>query len=119
MNKQGRSGRAGDQTSVPTASRVLGDGTIVELLYRPEEHRTAFAVWSDDNWTIRDQINADSERLVPFSADNNLIKHEAVLLPSTPEEYGDEARLLEDIRQFIHQHTDLSTPFETVVVCSH
>jgi hypothetical protein len=35
-----------NRATVPTVSRILADGSIVELLYRPDEHRTAFAIYS-------------------------------------------------------------------------
>jgi hypothetical protein len=58
---------------VPTVSRVLPDGTLIELLYRPEEHRTALALFSAGRWTMQAHIDVGGKRrLVPFSRDNNL-----------------------------------------------
>ena len=51
-------------------------------------------------------------RLVPFSPENNLIKNEVVLLPSEPQIYGSEEKLLADIRSYIHRYVDLSPSFE-------
>ena len=53
-------------------------------------------------------------RLVPFSANNNLIKNEVVLLPSEPRIYGSEAQLVADIRAFIHRYVDFGESFENV-----
>lgn len=100
---------------IPTVSSCLADGTIVELMYDPEERATAFAVWRAGVWTSKHSVETSAgERLVPFSPNNNLIKNEAVLLPSEPCEYGSEEELLSNIQHFIHQYADLSPTFEKV-----
>ncbi len=99
----------------PTASCILSNGAFVELLYDPNAHTTALAIWHGGQWAIERQVQTpEGERLVPFAPDNNLIKNEAVLLPSEPVEYGDEKHLLTDIRQFLHRYVDLSPTFETI-----
>src|SRR5262249_19220449 len=50
----------------------------------------------------------------PFSPNNNLIKNEVVLLPSEPQIYGSEERLVADVQQFIHRYVDLSPTFQRV-----
>jgi hypothetical protein len=98
----------------PTVTAVLGDGALVELVYRPSDRQTALAMYSAGRWTLQDHIDAEGARLVPFSADNNLIKHEVVLLPSEPRMYGNEGMLLADVQGFIHRYLDLSPTFEKV-----
>jgi hypothetical protein len=101
---------------VSAVSRCFPDGTLIELLYRPDTRQTAFAVWRDARWTILQRIEtAHGEQLVPFLPGNNLIKNEVVLLPSEPQIYGSEERLLSDIQGFIHRYVDLSPTFEKVV----
>ena len=76
---------------VPTVSAILDDGTIVEMVFRPDLRRTLFAIYSAGRWTLQDAIDLGADaRLVPFSANNNLIKNEVVLLPSEPQIYGSE-----------------------------
>src|SRR5712691_10607723 len=100
----------------PTVSATLEDATIVELLYRPTERQTALALYNAGRWTLQRHIDLDDgSRLVPFSPENNLIKNEAVLLPSKPRMYGSEEKLLADIHTFIHRYVDLSPLFEKVV----
>jgi hypothetical protein len=100
---------------VPTASAILDDGTIVELVYRPDLRRTFFALYSAGRWTLQDAIDIGPDfKLVPFSANNNLIKNDVVLLPSEPRIYGSEAQLVAEIREFIHRYLDLSDAFENV-----
>jgi hypothetical protein len=102
--------------AVPAVSRCSPDGTLIELLYWPERRQTAFAVWRDARWTILERVEADyGELLVPFLPGNNLIKNQVVLLPSEPQIYGSEEKLLSDIRGFIHRYVDLSPTFEKVV----
>lgn len=100
---------------VPTASAVLDTGEIVEMVYRPEERRTLFVRSLDGAWGYANEIDLPSgERLVPYSPRNNLLKHDVVLLPSGPEEYGSEVELLGDIRAFIHRYVDVSPLFEEI-----
>ena len=103
----------GGRTTVPTVSRCLPDGTLVELLYRPAERQTVLAVHNAGRWTTQPHLDlGGGVRLVPFSPDNNLIKNDVVLLPSEPRIYGSEEELLSDIQSFIHRYVDLSPAFE-------
>jgi hypothetical protein len=98
-----------------TVSRVLSNGSLVELIYDPNARATSLAVWFENEWNIEKQVQTpEGERLTPFSPENNLIKNEAVLLPSCPSEYGEEEQLLSEVRHFIHQYADLSPSFEEV-----
>src|SRR6266516_3589439 len=100
---------------VPTASTILEDGTIIEMVFRPEQRRTLFAIYSAGRWTLQEGIDLGQDaRLVPFSPHNNLVKNEVVLLPSEPCIYGSEDKLVAEIQQFIHRYVDLSASFERV-----
>jgi len=98
----------------PTASRVLADGSLVELLYDPTRHTTALALWRDGQWTIETEVPSAGERLAPFSPNNNLIKNNVVLLPSLPVEYGSKDALIAEIRSFLHRYLDVDPAFESV-----
>lgn len=98
----------------PTASRRLPDGGLIEMVYDPEHRTTALAHWHGDRWSIEPEIRTDTELLVPFSPDNNIVKNRVVLLPSQPESYGDKESLLADIQNFLHRYLDVSAPFELV-----
>src|SRR5436190_9700047 len=94
---------------VPTVSEVLEDGTIIELVYRPERHSTQLALFNAGRWTLQNEIQtSDKRRLVPFSPNNNLIKNDVVLLPSEPRNYGSEQQLTLEIAEFIHRYCDLT-----------
>ncbi|HVH76567.1 MAG TPA: hypothetical protein VM755_16745 [Stellaceae bacterium] len=99
---------------IPAVSRCLPDGTLIELLYRPAEGATAFAVSRAGACTIEDQVNMGGERLVPFSPRNNVIRNEVVLLPSEPAEYGTVPELLAEIRAFLHRYIDVAPDFENI-----
>jgi hypothetical protein len=99
---------------VPAAARVLRDGTMIELLYSPLEQRTQFVVCANGEIELSEDVTAGTERLVPYSPQNNLIKHKAVLLPSNPEPFESVAALLEAIQGFIHRYVDLSPLFERI-----
>lgn len=103
------------QVSIPTVSAVLDDGALLEMVHRPEERRTAFVLWRDGKWTSETSIAVNpQQRLVPYSANNNLLQHEVVLLPSEPEEYGTEEALLSEIHSFVHRYVDVTPLFEQI-----
>ena len=100
---------------LPTVSAVLPDGRIVEMLYDPKGRRTAFAVWQNETWHEEPAIELDDgQRLVPYSANNNLLKHGIVLLPSRPEEYGTPRDLVQEIRALIHRLVDVGPVYEQI-----
>jgi hypothetical protein len=106
---------ARQQKDVPTVSACFSDGTMVELVYDPEKRRTDFAVWRGDSCSIEEAFETSTgERLVPFSPNNNLIRNEVVLLPSTPQEFGSEQALLSEIQSFIHRYVDFRPVFEQI-----
>jgi hypothetical protein len=87
---------------------------MVEMVHRPEEHRTALCVYRDGSFRMEASVVEAGTRLVPYSPENNLLVHEVVLFPSEPVQYGTETELLSEIRTFIHEHVDLSPVFETI-----
>ena len=106
--------KTGKNDPTPAVSRALSDGTLIELLYQAGEGKTAFAICHDGEVTIESEFVAGGERFAPFSPRNNLIKHEVVLLPSEPEEFGSKAELLEEIRAYLHRYLDVSPEFENI-----
>ena len=106
-----RSFRSAD---VPTVSRVLNEGSIVELIYDPVTRRTALCVAQNHRWRLESTLRVDGQTLVPYSPQNNLLLNNVVLLASRPEEYGDKAKLLATIQAFIHRYVDVSPLFETI-----
>lgn len=74
------------------------------MTYDPVAHRTAFAVWKDGAWHEETRLETDDgQRLVPYAASNNLLKHGVVLMPSRPEEYGTDADLVAEIQAFLQR----------------
>jgi len=101
--------------ATPTASAVLDTGEIIEMVYRLAEHRTLFVRSADGAWRYEDAVSLPGgERLIPYSPRNNLLKHEVVLLPSEPREYGSDSELLCEIKAFIHRYVDISPLFEEI-----
>lgn len=99
----------------PTVASVDRD-TIIELVYDPDQQRTALAVSRFGGlWNIEQEVQVHTgETLVPYSPKNNLIAHGCVLLPSLPVHHGDKAELLADITAFLHRYVDLSPLFEQI-----
>jgi hypothetical protein len=105
------------RADVATASAVLDSGELLEMVYDPATHSTQFVVGNAAAWDYAPAHEVSSaERLVPFSAANNLVKHGVVLFPSEPEEYGDEAALALRIREFVRRHVEVAEDFESVAV---
>lgn len=103
------------KNTIPTASAVLDDGSVVEMVCPHKTGRTVFAIYTAGRWTLQDNINVGSNTcLVPFSPNNNLIKNDVVLLPSEPSIYGSEEQLLTEVQHFIHRHVDFDPSFEKV-----
>jgi hypothetical protein len=100
----------------PTTSRVLPDGTLIDLVFDAEAGTTALAVCPPDGDAyIVDQFALpDGEVLTPYAATNNLLTSGCVLLPSTLGELGSKAELLADIKAFIHRYVSLSPIFEDI-----
>lgn len=102
------------ESSRPAVSAVLSDGSIVETVYRPDEHRTAFCVCKGGELRLEANLVENGERLVPYSPSNNLLINEVVLLPSEAADYGTEQELLNEIQAFIHKYVDVSPLFEKI-----
>jgi hypothetical protein len=99
----------------PTASAVLPNGELVEMLYDPVARKTQFVCGSGDEWRYEENVlAAPGERLVPYSPTNNLVRHNVVLFPSEPADYGDEAALVSRIRDFVRRYVEVSDDFELV-----
>ena len=117
MEKKVQDDKGGDKSSSRpryVVSARLPDGSLAEAVYRPDEQRTAFCVWQDGKVRYEDKVRDGDQVLVPYSAQNNLIRNDVVRLPSMAEDYESEAALLYEIRTFIHRFVDVSPLFEAV-----
>lgn len=105
------------QKIVPTVSHTLSTGGIVELVYEPSTRRTLFAVGSASGVSLHESVDLDDKtRLVPWSAANNLIKHEVVLLPARVDDFGTVADLIVSIDEYLYRYVDLSEHFRKIAV---
>lgn len=69
----------------------------------------------DGSLSVLSEFTAPTgERLVPYSATNNLIATECVLLPSEVGEFGSQEALLAELRAYLHRYVDLSPLFEEI-----
>lgn len=112
VKKRRKSGVSKDDQVVPAVSAVLAGGVLVELVYRPDEGKTMFAVWQDDDWELCSHVNDASHRLVPYSPNNSLMQSNVVLFPSEPLDYGSQKQLVKEVRAFIHRYVDVNDAFE-------
>lgn len=102
--------------SVATVATILPTGELVELVYDRERRQTALAVGTGERTTIEDWIDVGDTRLVPWNAENNLIKHEAILLPERPEALGTVPSLLAEIDTYLARYIELTEGLRKVVV---
>lgn len=107
---------AADTAAIPTISRALEDGTLVELLYDPDTRETSLAVFRPDGTvSVEASVTLPSgERLVPYSAANTLIASGCVLLPSGVGEFAGKSELLASVQAFLHRYVDLPETFEAI-----
>lgn len=103
----------------PTISRVLEDGTLVEALYEVPKSSTSLAIRFPDGRIVTAPSHTlpDGERLIAYSAQNNLLATGCVLLPSAVgdfEDFGDKEDLVRAIQAFLHRYVDLSPAFEEI-----
>ena len=103
-----------DGNITPTVSGVFQDGTLIEMVYRREEHRTLLCVAKEAEVCYETNIMDDGKRLVPYSPENNLLKSDVVLFPSEAAPYESEQALIAEIREFIHRYVDVSPLFEEI-----
>src|SRR3989454_12018705 len=90
--------KAKKDTARPTVSAALPDGSLAEMIYRPEENRTLFCVAKDGEVRYEASLLVNGRRLVPYSPRNNLLTNEVVLFPFEATEYESEQTLVEEIR---------------------
>lgn len=101
--------------SLPTVSRRLRDGTLVELVYDPQQKHTQLAVGKGSEVNTHDKYAlASGTLLAPYSATNNLIKHAVILLAAHPEPFGSVTELITRIEEYIDRYVDLSNGFRTL-----
>ncbi|PIR04609.1 MAG: hypothetical protein COV57_03425 [Candidatus Liptonbacteria bacterium CG11_big_fil_rev_8_21_14_0_20_35_14] len=97
-----------------TASALLKNGTLIEMLYQPDNHKTMYCVARDGKWHYADFYKSDTLNIAPYKPENNLIQNKIVLLPSDVEEYSSETELIADIQSYIHKYMDIPELFEKV-----
>lgn len=106
--------KAKNKHATPTVSGVLRDGSLIEMVYRPKEHRTSLCAAKEGGIRYVPNILEDGQMLVPYSPENNLLKNDVVLFPSEAAEYESDNALIAEIRQFIHRYVDISPLFEQI-----
>jgi len=103
------------QTQIPTISRALPDGSLVELVYDADAATTALAVSPQEGEPfLIDGFAANGDNLIPYTATNNLLTSGCVLLPSAIGESAAKTQLLADLKAFIHRYVSFSPLFEEI-----
>jgi hypothetical protein len=108
-----------ERRSVTAAFKRLPDGAIAELIYNRKRKVTSFSVFRKGLIVEQDAVELDDDgtRLVPIPAENNLIKHHAVLLPEAAEGYESVNELAALISGYLYRYVDLSLSFRRIATC--
>jgi len=105
------------EKTTPTVSRILSDGSLVELIYSYEEKKTLLLVGKDDVQVTLERFKlTGGEILTPVRAGHSLIKHQIVLLPSEAVDYGSTDELVADIKNYVRRYVTLSETFTEIAV---
>lgn len=101
--------------SIQTASAILKDGTLVEMLYDRVNNHTDFTVFKNGQLERKTSIKIDENVvLIPYGPNNGLLKNNVVLFPNKAENFGSENDLIAHIQTFIHKYLDISPFFEKI-----
>ena len=96
----------------PVFSVLLRDQGLAEMVYKPDEQKSLFAIWRDGVVTYEKHIHNGKELCVPYSPNNSLIENQVILLPSEAQDYGSEEQLIGKISNFLHRYIDINPVFE-------
>ena len=67
------------EKTTPTVSRILSDGSLVELIYSQEEKKTLLLIGKEDTRISMERFKlASGEVLTPVAASHGLIKHQEI-----------------------------------------
>lgn len=95
-------------------SKVLVNGSLFEMAY-DEVSSSSFFIGLENGDVIRkESILINDSEVLPFPPAHDLIEKHVVLFPSDAEEYVSEAKLIEDIRLFIHKYLEVSEFLEKI-----
>jgi hypothetical protein len=115
MNAPEQSHRTTKQVRTEPVMSLRGrDGTLIEMILRPDESETALVVFREGEAIEQKSVLLDGHEYAPYSPENNLLTHRVIVLPSAIGEYESVDELLDDIREFIHRYVDLSPAFEEI-----
>ncbi len=93
---------------------VVTSEFLAETVYDPNTKETRFAVCASGEMGFTESIFLKGKTIYPLDGGDDLIQKSVILLPSLPIEYGDEAKLLEEIRAFIHKYVDITPMYEQI-----
>ncbi|MCX5778735.1 MAG: hypothetical protein NTU66_05940 [Elusimicrobia bacterium] len=93
-------------------SKILPDGTMIEMVLNSTKQSSQFAVFKDGNLSYVKQVIIDGKTFLPYPPDHNLISNNIALFPSTAMHYGSQKILVKEIREFIRAYVTLSPTFE-------
>ncbi len=80
----------------------------METVYDAHTARTSFVIARGASMEAASEYASPNATYVPVDPANNLIKHNALLLPSEPLDYGSTGALLEEIKAHIARYVSLS-----------
>jgi len=103
---------------LPTVSHIAEDGTLIELIYDQTRQRTMFIAGRDDvSKEISHYTLPTGIRLIPYSAQNSILRHNIILLPTLSLKCPDTEALIGEITSYIRRYVDL--PPDALDIVAH
>ena len=89
------------------------DEHLIEMIYEPSEHTTAFVVrYPDGNVDVVDHIDLNDVRYYPLEPETRILKEQVILFPSKFPKPAPVLELVEVVQRFIHDFLDIDLYYE-------
>jgi hypothetical protein len=99
---------------IETYFKHFKDGTLLESVFDNTEEKTNFAILNNGETSMAFEFKKEGKLYRPPPANNTLIERGFVGLPSQIGSFNNEADLLKEIRNFIHEFVQIPEEFEKI-----
>lgn len=90
------------------------NGRLYEIIYDPDKKEAKFASFNEQTGEIELTDQIEDENIIYKPLIDKFVKVNAVILPTKPEPYESEEKLLQDIKSYIHKYIDISEENEKI-----
>lgn len=86
---------------------------LAEMVYKPDELKTQFAIWKDNQIGYKHKIESSLGVVRPLKSDDDLVKLKFLKFASVVGDYGTEEELFLKIKEHIEKYVQLPSKFLT------